>query len=1576
MTDPIRQVLVPDLAFEEATVTSNSQQGRRAPMSSTASNNGSLVFPSFADVESDEHGDGRPTFSGTPTDDESYYVDVTHPGVVGTSRFSLVSPDTAWAPDAEATYRKVKQSPLIAGQRVDVLESYYDDPDSANDYIGVRPKAVNTGTHVVVVSALTQHAPYDRYTKNPTTGALATRANEALNAVWVHRKTTTDQNWEFSDVVYLPEYGGIFDPVGILGLEYFADTDHLVLVMVYGTLALQGEVVTYYSEDLGETWTVGHTATIARDNSFDIKRRYEDTVKYAAMNAVAEDSDFRGTVQFSDGFNGAFGAFYVRVVKPGVVGLPSTPVDDCARVVWKVAGSSTWDQESGRLSRFEKGGRYTHLVEGVSVHFAQTVDRSVPGGVQYGRVPITSAFELGDILVLEYVAAQSAWQVDTVNTSASGVDANDLKAIQISFDLEHPENTTGSFTDGDRIAVSLLDAGWPGFSYSGEGLRFYAEYVDAVSWDPGSIPTSGTQSTTLRGVPVYSGQAIELTDAGVGTGVSVTFFHDSSANDLEFASEYTCTYDSRSYFHDIDVVRLSNDRLVALVTTSTGAFSMYSDDRGASWTTVTILPFGENVYAAGGAISLLCNGTLAASINPTLGWRAVPDPDPDDDRLSAPEEQRWNNYLYFSKDGETWSGPVLLDNHAFGNAIERRVVERPDGWPMLLSQQHYFYNADVTISAKNTVAGFDAVHERCFAVRSITGDEDLNTLFPSHVAALEVQGEVVGAEHWPFLWSSQAQRRGYQEGLYPVGYSGHAHGLAAVTYNGRLEVISPYVICAEDGTYPVFSVKGDYAADLETINEAVLRVYNTSYWTSVVEDLSFDQDNQYFDYYNVAWAGRSYQCSWDAGVDPENEDWDPGSGEGTVTQVYAADDNRGGYFSQSCSAGDSRIYSLERLPNSRGMDTDSRTSFRSCVRLIFKPTSGGSVTWAEKGDLVTAGLVLVDNNGEYYPISARWEVRCEVSGAGALTVRLFDAVAGTQIGNDYTASAGFEWLELLVATSQQGVSSITFDPAVYCVAAIRQLDHSEYETDFTWIEYSGQLLYLGGNASERIYWGCEGSAGGTTASCLWKAVHLHRGQQQTYILNTYAGGSNDYVNPLRWHTPFVPSLDSGFTSRFALPGAVVSDHGLNNPPLPPRTCEKPQYLRKGLSVGWEGNSKARLSWPVTPEYQYPAAAVNKQPVQRKYRSELSDDFVGDGPDQEYIVFDSGYAGGINAAGIAIFGNNFPQILVELSEVSDFSTGVSYRIGVPAGYDDVDYDCSLWSGLGTNFDAAGVTSLSATGNTLTVTMTSSGSPGWRPHQFYSHESGNQFYLAVRDPNAPENIKVTRILDNTEDALVLETTALTLIDGLSYSSIKMFVYSDRFAASTGLTGKYRYARISADATDVESPFTEWPVTFYPSTKRYWELGRVMLGRWFDINNPYIDWGFTYDHTTGYTSQSTSSKARFSKRQSTVTRKVTASFDFLHYDVRTESTRAVEATRTWQHMIDLLRRLEIDGRPCALVWEATEEDDTFFNGDPFEVLCVRAEIGNSTHTMYNNRTGSNSVCSPKPIMSLSGLAFTEED
>ena len=320
---------------------------------------------------------------------------------------------------------------------------------------------------------------------------------------------------------------------------------------------------------------------------------------------------------------------------------------------------------------------------------------------------------------------------------------------------------------------------------------------------------------------------------------------------------------------------------------------------------------------------------------------------------------------------------------------------------------------------------------------------------------------------------------------------------------------------------------------------------------------------------------------------------------------------------------------------------------------------------------------------------------------------------------------------------------------------------------------------------------------------------------------------------LRPHTPFTPSLDTGFTSRFALPGAVISDSGLNNPPLPPRSCYLSQYLRKGLSVSWEGNSKARLSWPVAPEYQYPSEASNQQPVQRRYRSELQETYVGNAPDQEYLVFDSGHSGGIKADGIAIFGNNFPQLLVELDTSSSFSSPYVFRIGVPVGDADLDYDCSLWSDtLAT--EGGNILGKSTDGRNLR--FLSSTSQGWRPHQFASSESGQQFYVVASTSSSPSYCNVCRILDNTEDTLMLEeeadTSVLVDLDPLP-SGFKVAIYSDRFAADFGAVRTYRYARISADITGPSASFVDstalvvgddWASLFTPISSVIWVLAAL--------------------------------------------------------------------------------------------------------------------------------------------------------
>jgi len=388
-----------------------------------------------------------------------------------------------------------------------------------------------------------------------------------------------------------------------------------------------------------------------------------------------------------------------------------------------------------------------------------------------------------------------------------------------------------------------------------------------------------------------------------------------------------------------------------------------------------------------------------------------------------------------------------------------------------------------------------------------------------------------------------------------------------------------------------------------------------------------------------------------------------------------------------------------------------------------------------------------------------------------------------------------------------------------------------------------------------------------------------------------------------------------------------------------------------------------------PAYQYPAAAANVQPVQRQYRSA---DRTPSTAQQPYLTFDSGYAYvGIDSQGFAIFGNNAPRLQVLWSDFSDFSVYDSVTIGVPMVNVGLTLDCSLWSADSDDYTAFAI---SANGRTMTI-LADGASPGWRKHQFYSHESGVQHYVCISGGYSAGQASVCRILDNTENSLYLEETALTVLSGLLSGERQVVsIYSDRWAIRRP-GNVYQYARIDTTVIDLSAfPIS---VTYFPSTKDYWQVGRVIMGEWLDLSDPAVDWGWSIKHTGGFNVQRNETGAAFAKKRSTPLRQVTASFDFLQHDLRTTDTRVLSATKTWEEVVEAMRRLEFEGRPCALVWETNDPTNALrWSGEPASILCGRVAVGDSTHVMYKAASGAEGVCVPRPIMSLSALTFTEED
>jgi hypothetical protein len=316
------------------------------------------------------------------------------------------------------------------------------------------------------------------------------------------------------------------------------------------------------------------------------------------------------------------------------------------------------------------------------------------------------------------------------------------------------------------------------------------------------------------------------------------------------------------------------------------------------------------------------------------------------------------------------------------------------------------------------------------------------------------------------------------------------------------------------------------------------------------------------------------------------------------------------------------------------------------------------------------------------------------------------------------------------------------------------------------------------------------------------------------------------------------------------------------------------------------------------------------------------------------------------------------------------------------------------------------------------------PPWRSGRFQSQlHGGPQFYLAVQPRKfanqivapgapppppvlgAPQPILVFRIVDNTDSTLVLEdaeaeqkiTQLLETLE-VNPNNVTYSIFSDRFALSLRDLYVEGEGWEPGDPPLAGSPNYRTAFEFYPMRNQpFHRLGRVMLGSLHDISQPDVDWEWSQSFSSGSTLSRRSDGSVFAVENSPPVRAVSANWPLMESAQRPLTRRGAEGTgkRSWEAMADLLQRLRIDGRECALIWEGdtfntsfpgavkhTDQNTSLDNvakpADPMHLLCVRAsaaDFGNAVYECRARLLPGGLGASVLPYGTVSGVTFTEE-
>lgn len=732
-------------------------------------------------------------------------------------------------------------------------------------------------------------------------------------------------------------------------------------------------------------------------------------------------------------------------------------------------------------------------------------------------------------------------------------------------------------------------------------------------------------------------------------------------------------------------------------------------------------------------------------------------------------------------------------------------------------------------------------------------------------------------------------------------------------------------------------------------DEYSLSVYRLDFMQPIQERFEGDSDT-------IGATARylsGFSRIWDCWGDPAN--WGfaltrPGAGTGAVTVPNA----EGGYWS-TAATGTANYWSDTTLPY-------PSTSLTGIVRCVLRVNSGGSTTATD------IAIRQVMSDGVDF---AGWDLIFGVSGNDVVAKLVDDSGAGAIGATATLVDAKSEWIEVLVSMYE-----LTGFSDVYISAYWRMYDR---DNDVDWFdgysEIASGTLVRHGSSAEVVEFGHI--AGAAVGQADWKCLHQWRHDGGS------SGGQKVEFSPLAQVAAGYVDEESE-TVRIDFDAEhVVNDSGAYNYMRPAQAVSHPaQYIEKGLRTSWRGEALAAGAIDLSTRYTFSGGSlVSNTTPQKEWRS------VTDDVDVE-LVFDAEAAMGPGATwdltAIAVFGRNWHTFRFEANATDSWGAPtVSLRAGIPGiGLPAIDRSTHLLdflNGIGGTIFIVGAFSVRVT--------TTSGNANlgqvFRPHRFASKASGPKYYAVFLDSPSEGQHATFRIRDNTHDTLVFYTDPIAY--GVSPSASRMAIFSDRVAWDMSAQKRvnfsgfwnHRFVRLLIEGTDHAD-----------ADEGFTRAGTLILGRATPIG-PGIEYGFGFGYSAGSTREPTPTGATFRQRDHSARRQWSLDSPPLlpaNEPNAKENQDINQARQSWQRIVDLVSRVEINGELCALAFDGIAAeggggaDGEQLLSDPLDCALVSVASGGSVdHLGYTGSTrpevGGDTHCVPRPIAAVRQLTLTEE-
>lgn len=874
-----------------------------------------------------------------------------------------------------------------------------------------------------------------------------------------------------------------------------------------------------------------------------------------------------------------------------------------------------------------------------------------------------------------------------------------------------------------------------------------------------------------------------------------------------------------------------------------------------------------------------------------------------------------------------------------------------------------------------------------------------------------------------------------------LGSGGYAGGIAAVNQRGSTLLLTNGF--ARIVTEPATITEGGVEEGTNEVGQMLLEVAN---WQPLTEVLGWGRaviDPTYPIYTDTSNSppgfaqGRIYGTVWDCANTPNYLGWAAVINDTGANALAVSNASNRGYLAttvgSAAAAGNAHYILYDELPNANGSDKSGddpvATGLQSVVRFCVKLVSG-TFSLTGSTDLCAVGVRL--RGGGIGQHSLGYEARFRISGSDVDMV-LYDTIAGAAAispSSGILSNAVGKWVEVVVTTRLAPANKTE----VQVFLRIQEDLDPDFEQPYSVL--SGELLLKALATSgdltafaDSVWFGLK-DVHPDAAEVHWNYLAIHRPTTAPATRETIGGNnltrrSGYLLSPTTNPSIFEQDLVFGRLYCFdfeteannsTTASLLYNNSGVLSGMLGGQLSTTPVWVSRGmqLSAYGEFTPQTTFRWDSGPEYDWRNALIH--PVMKEWRGPARDLSRVSEFDDEYsatLTLDIPTNRDLRPQAIAMLGRNSPNISVYFRQpggvdalLKVVSPALQQPTWVPPDSPVTSTDAVVGHYWGHNGEESGP-ALTLNRNRVSFMDTTGTAPvpfnAFRSNQFAQNDKGPVWYFAyqlVSDSEVRNPILVYRIKNNGSNWLELEididADLAALGEKPESGSPKQWVgcvYSDRFAVDIDALISDTFVASGFPTREIDQIIIRFhEASFRDPDHAFHRLGRVILGDLIDLSEPDCEWAWSIQASSGNRIYKSNSGPSFSTASSPTVRQFNCAYPLTapadlpadQFGVARDQTSG-----TWRHKIDILNRLQMDGREAVLVWQGEQLNHAPVSGtvggyptvsDPLDIMMVRAGSSYTLqHQQYQGtlltRRNATQKCVPLPYVAVGGIVFTEE-